>query len=68
MITIIKKMFAGRILLFYETMNQFVRMLTHLPTIGEKINRQVVEKNNDKLSIVFGIIAQIGRKIGRAHV
>lgn len=61
MITIIKKMFTGRILLFYETMNQFIRMLTHLPTIGEKINRQVVEKNNYKLSIVFGVIAQIGR-------
>ena len=61
MIMIIKKMFTGRILLFFETMNQFVRMLTHLPAIGEIINRQVVEKNNYKLSIVFGVIAQIGR-------
>lgn len=61
MITIIKKMFTGKILLFYETMNQFVRMLAHLPKIGEKINRQIVEKNNYKLSIVFGVIAQIGR-------
>jgi len=58
---IINKMFANRILLFQETMNQFVRMLTRLPKIGELINRQVIEKNNNKLKIFFGIIAQIGR-------
>lgn len=60
---IFRKMFAEKILSFYEGTNRSLQVLTSLPLIGEYINNQVIHKRNSKLRMAVGIMAAVVRML-----
>lgn len=54
---IFRKMFAEKMLSFYEGTNRSLQILTKVPFIGEYVNNEVIHKRNSKMRMTIGIMA-----------
>ena len=60
---IFNRMFAEKILLFHEGTNRWIRILMGLPLIGPHVSQKIFDKEQSKVRMAIGVVAQIARML-----
>lgn len=61
---IFNRMFAEKILLFHEGTNRWIRILMGLPVIGSHVSEKIFDKEQSRVRMAIGTVAQIVRMLG----